>query len=73
MIKKDLTMQIKTHVLDAGGNGHPVVIARNSNGIRVFRGNCASQSFESIKVDKSQARELFNQYWFASYADEFLN
>ena len=66
-------MQVKIHVLDAGSNGYPVVIARNSNGIRVFRGNRASQSFESTKVNKSQARELFNQYWFASYADEFLN
>lgn len=66
-------MQVKTHVLDAGGNGHPVIIARNSNGIRVFRGNRASKSFKSTVVDNTQARKLFNRYWFASYADEFLN
>ena len=66
-------MQVKTHVLDAGSNGYPVVITRNSRSIRVFKGNRYTKTFKSTIVNKSQARELFNQYWFASYADEFLN
>ena len=66
-------MSVKTHVLDAGSNGYPVVIERNSRNVRVFRGNRYTKTFKSTIVDNTQARALFNRYWFASYADEFLN
>ena len=66
-------MQVKTHVLDAGGNGYPVVITRNSRNIRVFEGNRRTKSFKSTLVNETEARKLFTQFWFASYADEFLN
>lgn len=66
-------MSVKTHVLDAGGNGYPVVITRNSRNIRVFEGNRRTKTFRSTIVDEAQAREIFRRFWFASYANKFLN
>lgn len=63
---------VKSFTLDVGLNGHPVYIVRNSKSIRVFMCVGLNQTWFSTRIDKQEAKELFNNHWLSSYADEFL-